>query len=69
MINWKIFNVYIENFIDNIERIICKLDYSKMKENNYIFLEELCSWVFNPCRLSRIAKIYNITLDKLLEYY
>jgi len=41
-----------------------------MKENNYIFLEQLCSWVFNPSRLSRIAKMYNIiSLDKLLKYY
>jgi len=40
-----------------------------MRENNYIFLEELCSWVFNPYRLNRIAKMYNITLNTLLEYY
>jgi len=53
----------------NICQLICDLDYKKMKENNYIFLEELCSWVFNPDRLSRVAKLYNITLDNLLEYY
>jgi len=40
-----------------------------MRENNYIFLEELCAWVFNPNRLNRIANLYNITLNKLLEYY
>jgi len=41
-----------------------------MRERNYIFLEELCMRVFNPDRLNRIAKLYNISsLDKLLEYY
>jgi len=41
----------------------------KMREYNYMFLEELSSWVFNLNRLNRMAKLYNITLYKLLEYY
>jgi len=64
MINW---DVLASN--KNICQLMCPLDYQKMKKNNYIFLEELCSQVFNPNRLNRIAKLYNISLNNLLEYY
>lgn len=33
------------------------------------FKEELCKYVFNPIRLQKIAKKYNLSFEELNDYY
>ena len=40
-----------------------------MKINNQEFTYELVSIVFNPTRLLRLSKFYNIPFDELIEIY
>ena len=53
----------------NIHQIICKLNYQKMREKNMNFFQELCEYVYNPIRLIRLSKIYNIDFIDLLNIY
>jgi len=69
-----IYNSYFtEKIIKNIDRdllkyLVLSLDYNKMKINNKIFCEDLCKYVFNPKRLLRFVKQFNLSLDEYLEY-
>ena len=49
--------------------ILFPYDYEKMRHNMYCFLEELVEKVFNPKRLERLGKIYNLSLEELQDYY
>lgn len=59
--------------INNVKchEILFKLDYDKMKENENSreFLRELQEYVFEPNRLERISRLYNIDFIDLLRIY
>lgn len=50
-----------------IRAIYYKLDYENMRKNNSIFNEELMSYVFNPERISRFAKQYNVEFMDIIN--
>ena len=50
-----------------IRAIYYKLDYENMRKNNAIFNEELMSYVFNPERISRFAKQYNVEFMDIIN--
>ena len=50
-----------------IRAIYYKLDYENMRKNNAIFNEELMSYVFNPERISRLAKQYNVEFMDIIN--
>jgi hypothetical protein len=49
--------------------ILFPLKYSEMRDKMKDFKEELCSYVFNPVRMNKIAKSYNLSLEELQDYY
>jgi hypothetical protein len=59
----------IIKFIDKdlLKYLVLRLDYLRMKQNNKIFCEELCKYVFNPLRLLRFSENLNLTLDEYIE--
>ena len=38
------------------------------RENNYIFAEELCSYVFQPKRVQQMAEHFGMTLEEWMEH-
>lgn len=52
----------------NVKEIF-DLNTKAMRQKTYIFLQELCEYVFNPKRLERIAQTYNITLWDIMDMY
>ena len=50
-------------------KYIYKLDKIKMMEQCKLFAEELTAYVFNPNRLKRFSKRYNINFDILIDIY
>ena len=50
-----------------IRAIFYKLDYENMKKNNIEFNEELMSYVFNPERISRLSKLYNVEFIDIIN--
>jgi len=46
----------------NAIHLLFKYDYQTMKQNNKDFCEELVQKVFNPCRLLRLCKMFNMDL-------
>ena len=50
-----------------IRAIYYKLDYENMRKNNATFNEELMSYVFNPERISRLAKQYNVEFMDIIN--
>lgn len=60
-------NVCISDWKDcMIRAIFYKLDYKNMTKNNADFCEELMSYVFNPERISRFSKIYNVDFKDII---
>ena len=50
-----------------IRAIFYKLDYENMSKNNADFSEELIAYVFNPDRVSRLSKIYNVDFIDIIN--
>ena len=50
-----------------VRAIFYKLDYENMKKNNILFSEELMSYVFNPDRISRLSKLYNVEFVDIIN--
>ena len=50
-----------------VRAIFYKLDYENMKKNNLPFSEELMSYVFNPDRISRLSKLYNVEFVDIIN--
>jgi len=53
----------------NALHLLCKLDYSKMKQSIQPLKKEIVEKVFNPTRLFKISEKYNIDFDELVEIY
>ena len=45
------------------------LNYTKMTDNMWDFKQELTEYVFNPIRLKKIAKLWNLSLEDMMEIY
>lgn len=51
------------------DEILFEIDYDKMRENSREFLRKLQESVFEPSRLERISRLYNIDFIDLLRVY
>ena len=51
----------------NAIHLLFPYDYKNMKLNNKMFFEELTKYVFNPVRMNRLCKMYNVEFDEYLE--
>ena len=50
-----------------IRAVFYRLDYENMTKNNADFSEELASYVFNPDRIFRLSKIYNVSFVDIIN--
>jgi hypothetical protein len=49
--------------------LFAPLNYEKMKKNIQEFKKELIEYIFNPKRLMRICRLYNLSFDHLNDIY
>jgi hypothetical protein len=63
-IHWRVLS---EN--PNAIHLLANLDYENMKENIKEFNQELIEYVFNPNRLLRLCKLYDLSFDEINELY
>lgn len=48
--------------------LLTRYDYQKMKEQNMLFNENLCKYVYDPKRLNGMCELYNINLIYFIDY-
>ena len=57
------------SFNKNAMHLLFRLDYSRMKQENDVFKEELMAYVFEPGRLMRLSQQYEVDFRNYLSMY
>ena len=57
------------SFNKNAMHLLFRLDYSRMKQENDVFKEELMAYVFDPERLMRLSNQYSVNFRVYLQMY
>jgi len=51
----------------NALHLLFEYDYEGMKKHREPIFKDLCEYVFNPKRIIRFCKLYNIEFDEYME--